>query len=305
MTLIMAMLCNVPCVATGMGAQGEVIGQHGIAVEPGSPSAFIKAISRIMQMPEERRAAMTKGARKHALKNFVQVQSLQKYLQLYQELAGRQSAAAVESDAREDAASTPAAALATALTPAVAATPLAVLPQAVAPAIPSPSSTSSPVKAAEATRREAPAKRTAASASLSAVRISPAKLKSNSVSIAELADPDSLETQTSEVTTRNHKPDQGVDVLVSFESSLANSTSSYDAPRDERARGVADELEDLLSPEELHAPPVPMTCAAKTSESQSSNEAASGAVKESANLPVQLELMPEPEVRKRAVGDQN
>jgi hypothetical protein len=68
---------------------------------------------------------------------------------------------------------------------------------------------------------------------------------------------------------------------------------------------VADELEDLLSPEELHVPVVPVTAAAKSSESQSNNEAASGAVKESADLPVQLELMPEPEVRKRAVGDQN
>jgi hypothetical protein len=260
-----------------------------------------------MQMPEERRAALTKGARKHALKNFVQVQSLQKYSQLYQELAGRQSAAAIEPDAQEGV-SAPAAAPTGTPTPAVAATPLAVPSQTVAPAIPSTSSTCSPATkpaAPEATRGEPPVKRTAATASLPPVRVSPAKLKSNSVSIAELADPDSLETQTSEVTTRHHKTDQGVDVLVSFESSLANSTSSYDSTRDERARGVADELEDLLSPEELHAPVVPVTAAAKSSESQSNNEAASGAVKESADLPVQLELMPEPEVRKRAVGDQN
>ncbi|MFL6620984.1 MAG: glycosyltransferase, partial [Povalibacter sp.] len=39
LTLVMAMLCGVPCVATGMGAQGEVIGQFGVAVEPGSPTA--------------------------------------------------------------------------------------------------------------------------------------------------------------------------------------------------------------------------------------------------------------------------
>ena len=37
MTLVAAMLCGVPCVATGMGAQGEVIGHHGVAIEPGSP----------------------------------------------------------------------------------------------------------------------------------------------------------------------------------------------------------------------------------------------------------------------------
>jgi glycosyltransferase involved in cell wall biosynthesis len=32
MTLVTAMLCGVPCVATGLGAQGEVIGHHGVAI---------------------------------------------------------------------------------------------------------------------------------------------------------------------------------------------------------------------------------------------------------------------------------
>src|SRR5690606_24842320 len=36
MQLAMAMLCGVPCVATGPGAQGEVIARHGAVVEPGN-----------------------------------------------------------------------------------------------------------------------------------------------------------------------------------------------------------------------------------------------------------------------------
>jgi len=88
MTLVMAMLCGVPCVATGMGAQGEVIGRLGIAIEPGSPAAFVRGITRVLRLPPERRSAMVKSARKHALSHFAQVHSLQKYLQLYLELLG-------------------------------------------------------------------------------------------------------------------------------------------------------------------------------------------------------------------------
>jgi glycosyltransferase involved in cell wall biosynthesis len=91
MNLVMAMLCGVPCVATGLGAQGEVIGQHGVAIEAGNPAAVVKGITRVMQMPVEKRTFMAQGARKHALANYVYVRSLQKYLQLYYDLIGRQS----------------------------------------------------------------------------------------------------------------------------------------------------------------------------------------------------------------------
>src|SRR5215217_466003 len=67
MTLVAAMLCGVPCVATGMGAQGEVIGQYGVAIEPGSAPAFLKGVQRVLQQTPEKRALMAQGARKHAL----------------------------------------------------------------------------------------------------------------------------------------------------------------------------------------------------------------------------------------------
>jgi glycosyltransferase involved in cell wall biosynthesis len=91
MSLVTAMLCGVPCVATGMGAQGEVLGQFGVAIEPGSPQAFIRGINRVMQLAPEKRVFMAQNARKHALENFVYVRSLQKYLQLYYDLIGRQT----------------------------------------------------------------------------------------------------------------------------------------------------------------------------------------------------------------------
>lgn len=93
MTLVMAMLCGAPCVATGMGAQGEIIGHHGVAIEAGSPGAFVKGLTRVLQLTPERRAHLIQGARKHALKDFVYVRSLQKYLQLYFDLVGREALA--------------------------------------------------------------------------------------------------------------------------------------------------------------------------------------------------------------------
>ncbi len=107
MTLVTAMLCGVPCVATGLGAQGEVIGHHGVAIEAGSAPAFVKGIQRVLQLTPEKRAAMAHGARKHALQNYVYVRSLQRYLQLYYDLIGRQSLVSQEMPTPEIDASVP------------------------------------------------------------------------------------------------------------------------------------------------------------------------------------------------------
>ena len=107
MTLVAAMLCGVPCVATGMGAQGEVIGHYGVAIEAGSAPAFVKGIQRVLQLTPEKRAAMAQGARKHALANYVYVKSLQRYLQLYYDLIGRQSLVSQEMPTPEIDASVP------------------------------------------------------------------------------------------------------------------------------------------------------------------------------------------------------
>ena len=223
MTLVMAMLCGVPCVGTGMGAQGEVIGQFGVAIEPGSPTAFVKGINRILQLTPEKRAAMVQGARKHALKNYVSVLALQKYYQLYCELVGRQALAAEAVPAPEIDATVP------------------VAPPVAAPVAP----------------------------------------KKKVIQVAEPADPDSLEAKVAERAPeelpkwrreqeeararREAELSQQIaasrssgDVLQVFEAQVAKPEATR-SPMGERARGVVDEVEDLLAPEVLAQPSRPGT----------------------------------------------
>jgi glycosyltransferase involved in cell wall biosynthesis len=87
MSLAVAMLCGVPCVGTGKGAQGEVLGVHGIAVEPGSPNGMIRGVTRIMEMPADRRAFVTKNARQHVLENYSIQGTVEKYMSLYMSLS--------------------------------------------------------------------------------------------------------------------------------------------------------------------------------------------------------------------------
>ncbi len=217
MTLVMAMQCGIPCVATGMGAQGEVIGQFGVAVEPGSPAAFIRGITRIMQLPADRRVFMAQGARKHALTHFVPVRAMQKYLQLYFDIVGRQ-------------------ALASEIVPA----------QEIDASIPAPP------------------------ADMQIVAAVTSKSKTvDLVSSTDLADPDSIESrvEASKVAYKKYKPEpepapvveapppREGDVLEIFESDQAHAKSSGNAVMNERARGITDEVEDLLTPEELQTDP--------------------------------------------------
>lgn len=213
MTLAMAMLCGIPCVATGIGAQGEMLGRFGVAIEAGSPAAIIRGITRVLQMPEDRRIAMVQSARKYALANFVAVLSMQKYLQLYYDVVGRQALADVPA------------------------------PQ-VDPSIPAP-----PPDLHTSTAKNERAR--AAAAAL--------------VSLHQVSDPDSLEAQVPEVASaykappppppvarKEEKPVSDGDVLKIFESGLTRAKSNAEGnPMSERARGVAEDLGDLLTPEEL------------------------------------------------------
>lgn len=249
MTLVMAMLCGIPCVATGMGAQGEVIGSFGVAVEPGSPQAFVRGITRVLQLTPERRTFMAQGARKHALTHFVPVRSLQKYLQLYFDLVGRQALAAEAVPAPDIDASIPA-------------------------------GSSEPFAAKDKKVRAADA-----------------------VSMQDLSDPDSLETQVPAAKFEQQRkpeprpaataaPASEGDVLEYFESSLARSDTSGSAT-DERARGVTEEMDDLLAPELLHEP-IPQVPA-------SASDVASSALQFDGSAQLELAEDPPPQ-SKRASG---
>jgi hypothetical protein len=104
LTLAMSMLCGVMCVGTGIGAQGEVIGNFGVSVEVGSPDAMARGIRRILDMPADRRAFMAQAARKHALQHFNMTRSIEKYHELYVELITGEAPVAssnIEADAKE------------------------------------------------------------------------------------------------------------------------------------------------------------------------------------------------------------
>lgn len=301
MTLVMAMLCGVPCVATGLGAQGEVLGKHGVAIESGSPAAFVKGITRVMELTPDKRAAMAQGARKHAMQNYVFVRSLQRYLQLYYDLIGRQALAAP--------APLPSPALETA---------------ALAPR---------PVQESSLPKKPA-------------------------VTIAELSDPDSLEEKVAEhseplpkwrlqqeqqrAKREQELPQQvaptqtAADVLEVFEAELARPRTGTMSAGQERARGVADDIEELL-PAEMLAAPVGSAARASATTAETPSAATLAAVSDAKgkqaaqdapasdlsvdepqqlaliandavppvpNDAVQLDLLGEPtEPRKRAVGE--
>jgi glycosyltransferase involved in cell wall biosynthesis len=292
MSLVGAMLCDVPCVATGMGAQGEVIGQFGIAVEPGNPAAFVRAITRVLQMPEDRLAYMIKSARKHALKNFVQVSSLQKYLKLYHELIGRESLVTNEADE----AFSPVKHSAEATRDVGAPSDSSAAEQQSSPAA---VKTESKPALAPAATVSAAATPLAKRAPIAKKDIPPAparpkqQIKDKLVSITELADPDSLEARRDDEPV--HKPLHDEDVLELFESSIAK--NPIIVPKDtERARGVAEEMEDLLPPEMLVVDPPPANA-----QSASSSTSAANASAEPDGL--QLELIPdEPVDQKKAAA---
>lgn len=257
MTLVMAMLCGIPCVATGMGAQGEMLGRFGVAIEAGSPAAIVRGITRVMQMPEDRRIAMVQSARKHALTNFVSVLSMQKYLQLYYDVVGR---------------------------PALAEVPAPQIDAAI-PAPPADLRTSSAKQ--ERTR--------AAAAAL--------------VSLHQVSDPDSLEEQVPEVAgayqappppppiaPKREKPISDGDVLKIFESGLTRAKSNAQGnPMSERARGVAEDLGDLLTPEELQTVTVEAVKPAEAKPAKPAAAAPAASERSSAALPVKTILVAPPE----------
>ena len=84
--LATAMLCGVPCVGTGLGAQGEIMGGYGVSVEQGSPEAITRGMRRMLEMPSERKAFMLHSARRHILQNYNMARSIERVQALYIEL---------------------------------------------------------------------------------------------------------------------------------------------------------------------------------------------------------------------------
>jgi glycosyltransferase involved in cell wall biosynthesis len=85
--LAAAMLCGVPVVGTGKGLQGEVLSKFGVVIEPGSPNGMTRGITKIIEMPPERRVHLCEAARNHVMANHSLQGAVQQYLGLYLQVA--------------------------------------------------------------------------------------------------------------------------------------------------------------------------------------------------------------------------
>jgi glycosyltransferase involved in cell wall biosynthesis len=83
MTIAMAMLCGIPCVATSVAAQGEVVGRFGIPAEAGSEMSLARGITRVLEMPADHRAFMARTARDNAMTHFSQTRAIWRYQMVY------------------------------------------------------------------------------------------------------------------------------------------------------------------------------------------------------------------------------
>jgi glycosyltransferase involved in cell wall biosynthesis len=243
MTLAMAMLCGIPCVATGLGAQGELIGQHGVAIEPGNPAAFVRGIGKILQMTPDKRHQLAQSARKHALQNYVYVRSLQKYLQLYGELVGKEAIAQAVIPA-------PAVDVNEPLPPKVEIAPPPKKPEVVIEQLSDPDSLESRVAAVEPE-------------SLPKWRIEQEQAR-----------------KEQDARWSSTKSSDG-DVLQIFEAELASKPASATVtPMSERARGFVEDFEELLPVEVLTAPAEPSADAKAAAPSAQQPESAPQPVKD-------------------------
>jgi glycosyltransferase involved in cell wall biosynthesis len=92
-SILEAMLCGKPIVATAVGGVPEEIDGCGIAVDPRNPSAMADAILALMNNPAEC-AALGRVAREKAVQGFGIAQSCQIHLSAYQHLSRRNHNAA-------------------------------------------------------------------------------------------------------------------------------------------------------------------------------------------------------------------
>lgn len=81
-----AMLCGVPCIATSVGAQREMVGDFGIGVAPGSVQGLVDAIGKLAALSLAERAHIAQRARQHALRHYTVKRTAGRYQRLYEKL---------------------------------------------------------------------------------------------------------------------------------------------------------------------------------------------------------------------------
>jgi polysaccharide biosynthesis protein PelF len=88
-TVLEAMACGRPVVATDVGGVGEAVGDAGLLVPPRNPSAVAAACVRLLNDADERRA-LGEAARERVVRLFTAKQSFQTYRNVYDQLGSHQ-----------------------------------------------------------------------------------------------------------------------------------------------------------------------------------------------------------------------
>jgi len=84
-----AMACGTPCVATSVGDCASLIGPTGLVVPPRDPDALAAAWHDLLERPVAARERLGLAARARIAEHFSLNAVLERYLSLYEELAGR------------------------------------------------------------------------------------------------------------------------------------------------------------------------------------------------------------------------
>jgi glycosyltransferase involved in cell wall biosynthesis len=83
-----AMACGVPCVVTNVGDSAYIVGDAGLAVEPGDAHGLAAAWLQLLALSSEERLALGEQARTRVAENFELGSVVSCYEDLYEELAG-------------------------------------------------------------------------------------------------------------------------------------------------------------------------------------------------------------------------
>jgi glycosyltransferase involved in cell wall biosynthesis len=88
MVLGEAIACEVPCVTTDVGDSASIVGEAGIAVPPRSPEPLAAALLRVARMDPEARLRLGRAARQRIATEFRVEIMAERYLRVYEEVAG-------------------------------------------------------------------------------------------------------------------------------------------------------------------------------------------------------------------------
>lgn len=88
MVLGEAMACEVPCVTTDVGDSAVIVGEAGIVVPPRSPEPLAAALLRVARMDPEARLRLGRAARQRIVMEFRVEIMAERYLRVYEEVAG-------------------------------------------------------------------------------------------------------------------------------------------------------------------------------------------------------------------------